>query len=97
MQMNPDLIFHSTCPLSKGPPSSVYPASIADEWASGTRFQEAGSSSTEKEHRLHSWEVEDSDLASLHLSCLSFPAGRRRMSTMLALVMSQEVLVLGLQ
>ena len=48
MQMNPDLLCHSTCPLSKGPPSSVYPARIADERAMGSSFQEAASCTVEE-------------------------------------------------
>lgn len=102
MQMNPDLIFHSTCPLSQGPSSSVYPARIADEWATGSSFQEAGSWNAEEESTgFCVWGLEVSHLQhtssvasekSLCLSCLSFLIGVMRIGTMLALSMSQEVL-----
>lgn len=96
--MNLDLIVHSTCPLSKGPSSSVYPAGIADEWATGSSFREAGSCT---ECRFCIWESEVSDLQlassmvlekSLHLSCLSFLMDIRRISIVLSLSVSQEVL-----
>lgn len=100
--MNPDLIFHLTCPLSKGPSWSVYPARIADEWATGSSFQEAGGCNTEEENtRFCVWGLEISDLQlssstalekSLCLSCLSFLLGVMRMNAMLALFMLQEVL-----
>ena len=100
MQMNPDLLCHLTCPLSKGPPSSVYPARIADEQAMGSSFQEAASCAVE-ECRFCVWESYVSDRQpassvalekSFHLSCLSFLIGIRRTSTVLSLSVSQEVL-----